>query len=48
MRNAELVVLGEVALDVVLAGVDKIPHRWPEVGNVQTPRVFSRQDLPAM
>jgi len=41
MRNAELVVLGEVALDVILAGVDKIPHRWSEVGNVQTAGVFT-------
>jgi thiamine phosphate synthase YjbQ (UPF0047 family) len=34
MKNIDLVVLGEVALDVVLAGVDKIPRRWSEVGNV--------------
>ena len=41
MRNAELVVLGEVALDVILAGVDKIPHRWSEVGNMQTFGLFT-------
>ena len=41
MKNIDLVVLGEVALDVVLAGVDKIPHRWSEVGNVQTAGVFT-------
>ena len=41
MKNIDLVVLGEVALDVVLAGVDKIPHRWSEVGNVQSAGVFT-------
>ena len=41
MKNIDLIVLGEVALDVVLAGVDKIPHRWSEVGNVQTAGVFT-------
>jgi sugar/nucleoside kinase (ribokinase family) len=41
MRNADLVVLGEVALDVVLAGVDRIPRRWSEVGIVQTAGIFT-------
>ncbi|MGA2238108.1 MAG: PfkB family carbohydrate kinase [Candidatus Bathyarchaeia archaeon] len=41
MKNIDLIVLGEVALDVILAGVDKIPHRWSEVGNVQTAGVFT-------
>ena len=41
MRNAELVVLGEVALDVILAGVDKIPHRRSEVGKVRDAGIFT-------
>jgi sugar/nucleoside kinase (ribokinase family) len=41
MKNVDLVVLGEVALDVVLAGVDKIPRRWSEVGNVRSAGIFT-------
>ena len=41
MRNAELVVLGEVALDVILAGVDKTPHRWSEVGKVRAAGILT-------
>jgi sugar/nucleoside kinase (ribokinase family) len=41
MKNVDLVVLGEVALDVVLAGVDKIPRRWSEVGNVRAAGIFT-------
>jgi sugar/nucleoside kinase (ribokinase family) len=41
MKNVDLVVLGEVALDVVLAGVDRVPHRWSEVGNVRAAGIFT-------
>jgi sugar/nucleoside kinase (ribokinase family) len=41
MKNVDLVVLGEVALDVILAGVDKIPRRWSEVGNVRAAGIFA-------
>jgi len=41
MKNVDLVVLGEVALDVILAGVDKIPHRWSEVGKVGSAGIFT-------
>jgi hypothetical protein len=41
MRNAEPVVLEQVALDVILAGVDKIPHRWSEVGKVRAAGILT-------
>jgi len=41
MKNVDLVVLGEVALDVLLAGVDRIPRRWSEVGNVRAAGIFT-------
>jgi sugar/nucleoside kinase (ribokinase family) len=41
MKNIDLLVLGEVALDVILAGVDKVPHRWSEVGKVREAGVFA-------
>ena len=41
MKNVDLVVLGEVALDVVLAGVDRIPRRWSEVGSVRAAGIFT-------
>jgi len=41
MKNVDLLVLGEVALDVILAGVDRVPHRWSEIGKVKAAGVFA-------
>jgi sugar/nucleoside kinase (ribokinase family) len=41
MKNVDLVVLGEVALDVILSGVNKIPRRWSEVGKVRAAGIFA-------
>jgi sugar/nucleoside kinase (ribokinase family) len=41
MKGIDLVVLGEVALDVILAGVDKVPRCWSQVGKVRAAGVFT-------
>ena len=41
MRGFDLVALGEVALDVILAGVDRIPRRWSELGRVRATGIFA-------
>lgn len=41
MTSFDLVTLGEVALDVILAGVDRIPRRWSELGRVRATGIFA-------
>ena len=41
MKGFDLVALGEVALDVILAGVDRIPRRWSELGRVRATGIFA-------
>ena len=41
MRGFDLVALGEVAVDLILAGVDKIPRRWSELGKVRAAGIFA-------
>ena len=36
-----LVVFGEVAVDVILAGVDQVPRRWSVLGKVKTARILT-------
>jgi sugar/nucleoside kinase (ribokinase family) len=40
MRPCDLVAFGEVAVDVILAGVDQIPKRWSVLGKVKAARVL--------
>jgi len=35
MEVPDLIAFGEVALDIILAGVDKVPRRWAVLGNAQ-------------
>jgi len=41
VRGFDLVALGEVALDVILAGVDRIPRRWSELGRMRAAGIFA-------
>ena len=41
MKHFDLTVLGEVALDVVLAGVDKVPHSWAMLGTTRHAGIFT-------
>lgn len=41
MRGFDLVALGEVAVDLILAGVDRIPRRWSELGKVRAAGIFA-------
>jgi sugar/nucleoside kinase (ribokinase family) len=35
METSELIVFGEVALDIILAGVDQVPRRWSILGTAK-------------
>ena len=37
----DLIVFGEVALDIILAGVDEIPRRWSILGTAKATRMFT-------
>jgi len=41
MKPYDLAVFGEVAVDIVLAGVDQIPKRWSVLGKVKAARVLT-------
>jgi len=41
MKRFDLSVLGEVALDVVLAGVDRVPKSWATLGTTQHAGIFT-------
>lgn len=41
MRGFDLVALGEVAVDLLLAGVDRIPRRWSELGRMRAAGIFA-------
>jgi len=41
MTRPDLVVFGEVAVDIILAGVDQIPRRWSVLGRVEAARVLT-------
>jgi sugar/nucleoside kinase (ribokinase family) len=41
MRRPDLVVFGEVAADIILAGVDQVPRRWSVLGRVKAARVLT-------
>lgn len=41
MKAFDLTVLGEVALDVVLAGVDKVPKSWATLGTTKVAGIFT-------
>jgi sugar/nucleoside kinase (ribokinase family) len=40
MRPNDLVTFGEVAVDVILAGVDQVPKRWSVLGRVKAARIL--------
>jgi sugar/nucleoside kinase (ribokinase family) len=41
MKTYDLVALGEIAVDVILAGVDKIPRSWSVLGRTKTAGIFA-------
>jgi sugar/nucleoside kinase (ribokinase family) len=41
MKAFNLIVLGEVALDVILCGVDQVPKRWSILGKTKTAGMFT-------
>ena len=41
MKDFDLAVLGEVAIDVVLAGVDKVPKNWATLGTTRAAGIFT-------
>jgi sugar/nucleoside kinase (ribokinase family) len=41
MRSYDLVVLGEVTMDVILAGVDKVPKSWSILGRTKAAGIFT-------
>ena len=41
MKPFELAVLGEVAIDVILAGVDEVPKSWSKLGKARTAGLFT-------
>ena len=41
MKSFNLIVLGEVALDVILCGVDQVPKRWSVLGKTKTADIFA-------
>ena len=41
MKAFDLSVLGEVAIDVILAGVDKVPKSWSTLGRTKTAGIFT-------
>jgi len=41
MKAPDLVAFGEVALDIMLAGVDRVPRRWSVLGKAKAARIFT-------
>ena len=41
MKSPQLVTLGEVALDVILLGVDRVPKRWSILGRTKAADIFT-------
>lgn len=41
MKIFDLIAFGEVALDVILAGVDRVPRRWSVLGRTKTASIFT-------
>jgi sugar/nucleoside kinase (ribokinase family) len=41
VTRSELVVFGEVAIDVILAGVHQVPRRWSVLGRVKAARILT-------
>ena len=41
MKSFELITLGEVALDVILLGVDRVPKRWSILGRTKAADIFT-------
>jgi len=41
MKTLDLVVFGEVALDILLVGVDRVPRRWSVLGRAKSARALT-------
>jgi sugar/nucleoside kinase (ribokinase family) len=41
MKSLDLVAFGEVALDILLVGVDRVPRRWSVLGRAKAARVLT-------